>query len=80
MNANNRLSFIILSLAAISSISAYAKNDIKDNDFNPVNTGVTTLSITPDARGSGMGNLGAATDPDINLSLIHISEPTRPST
>ncbi|ROT05607.1 type IX secretion system outer membrane channel protein PorV [Lepagella muris] len=66
MNANNRLSFIILSLAAISSISAYAKNDIKDNDFNPVNTGVTTLSITPDARGSGMGNLGAATDPDIN--------------
>ncbi|MDE5645198.1 MAG: hypothetical protein K2I45_06095, partial [Muribaculaceae bacterium] len=49
-----------------SAAAASAQNDIKDNEFNPVNTGVTTLSITPDARGSGMGNLGAATDPDMN--------------
>lgn len=49
-------------------------NDIKDNDFNPVNTGVTTLSITPDARGSGMGNLGAATDPDINSQFWNPSK------
>lgn len=47
-------------------LCADAKNDIKDNEFNPVNTGVTTLSIAPDARGSGLGNLGAATDPDMN--------------
>lgn len=48
------------------SFTALAENDIKDNEFNPVNTGVTTLSIAPDARGSSMGNLGAATDPDMN--------------
>ena len=53
---------------------AYAQNDIKDNDFNPVNTGVTTLSITPDARGSGMGNLGAATDPDMNSQFWNPSK------
>lgn len=46
--------------------AAYADNDIKENEFNPEKTGVTTLSIAPDARGSSMGNLGAATDPDMN--------------
>ncbi|MDE6793475.1 MAG: type IX secretion system outer membrane channel protein PorV [Muribaculaceae bacterium] len=51
-----------------------AQNDIKNEDFNPVNTGVTTLSITPDARGSGMGNLGAATDPDVNSQFWNPSK------
>ncbi|MBD5212811.1 MAG: type IX secretion system outer membrane channel protein PorV [Bacteroidales bacterium] len=54
--------------------SAYADEDIKDNDFNPVNTGVTTLGITPDARGSAMGNLGAATDPDMNSQFWNPSK------
>ena len=49
-------------------------NDIKDNEFNPVNTGVTTLDITPDARGSSMGNLGAATDSDINSQFWNPSK------
>ena len=57
-----------------SMMPAYSQNDIKDNDFNPVNTGVTTLSITPDARGSGMGNLGAATDPDVNSQFWNPSK------
>ncbi len=56
------------------AFGAYAENDIKDNDFNPVNTGVTTLSIAPDARGSGMGNLGAATDPDMNSQFWNPSK------
>ena len=34
------------------------------NEFNPVETGVTSLSIAPDARGASMGDIGAATDPD----------------
>lgn len=56
---------IITSALLAGTLSVYAKNDIKDNEFNPVNTGVTTLSIAPDARGSALGNLGAATDPDM---------------
>ena len=79
-----------IALAALlgASASAAAQNDIKDNEFNPVNTGltplghalhpvntgVTTLSITPDARGSAMGNLGAATDPDINSQFWNPSK------
>lgn len=64
----------ILALAAMFAVPAIAQDDIKDNDFNPVNTGVTTLSIAPDARGSGMGNLGAATDPDMNSQFWNPSK------
>lgn len=72
---NRTISRILLAAAgALVSVSALAQNDIKDTDFNPVNTGVTTLSITPDARGSGMGNLGAATDPDMNSQFWNPSK------
>ena len=67
--------FIFFSLALILvSFSAHADNEIKDNEFNPVNTGVTTLSIAPDARGSSMGNLGAATNPDMNSQFWNPSK------
>lgn len=53
-------------VAAPLALAQGGSNDIKENDFNPVNTGVTTLGIAPDARSTGMGYLGAATDPDVN--------------
>ncbi|MCM1153029.1 MAG: type IX secretion system outer membrane channel protein PorV [Muribaculum sp.] len=68
-----RLVFITVMLLGIA-IPVSAQNDIKDNEFNPVNTGVTTLSIAPDARGSSMGNLGAATDPDMNSQFWNPSK------
>lgn len=64
----------ILTAIAILPLTAQADNDIKENEFNPVNTGVTTLSITPDARGSALGNLGAATDPDMNSQFWNPSK------
>ncbi|MDE7180553.1 MAG: type IX secretion system outer membrane channel protein PorV, partial [Muribaculaceae bacterium] len=66
--------YIALVLLSGAAIPATAENDIKDNEFNPVNTGVTTLSIAPDARGTGMGNLGAATDPDMNSQFWNPSK------
>ena len=33
--------------------------------FNPVNTSVTSQTIAPDARAAGLGDVGAATDPDV---------------
>ena len=36
------------------------------NQFNPVYTGVTSLSIAPDSRAGAMGDVGVATDPDVN--------------
>lgn len=53
--------------------SAIAEENIKD-EFNPIQTGVTSLSIAPDARGASMGDLGAATDPDANSQFWNPSK------
>ena len=44
------------------------------NDFNPVETGVNSLNIAPDARGASMGDLGAATEPDANSQFWNPSK------
>ena len=38
----------------------------KANMFNPIRNSVTSQTIAPDARAAGMGDVGAATDPDVN--------------
>ena len=49
-----------LFLACSLTTMAQDKRDF----FNPVNTAVTSQTIAPDARSAGMGDVGAATDPD----------------
>lgn len=51
--------------AAVLLLGAMAATAQK-NEFNPIETGVNSLNIAPDARGASMGDLGAATDPDAN--------------
>jgi len=69
---------LIKSIFAIAlmatSLTALAQDDIKNNEFNPVTTGVTSLAITPDARGASMGDLGAATEPDVNSQFWNPSK------
>lgn len=48
-------------------------NEIK-NEFNPIETGVTSLGIAPDARGASMGDIGAATEPDANSQFWNPSK------
>lgn len=43
-----------------------AAQSIKETIFNPVYTAVTSQTIAPDARAAGMGDVGVATDPDVN--------------
>jgi hypothetical protein len=43
-----------------------AEDDDGKSSFNPVTVGVPSLTIAPDARGGGMGDIGAATDPDVS--------------
>ena len=38
----------------------------KRDMFNPVHTALVSQTIAPDARSAGMGDVGAATDPDAN--------------
>ena len=57
-----------------TALTAWSQDDIKNTEFNPVTTGVTSLSITPDARGASMGDLGAATEPDVNSQFWNPSK------
>ena len=52
---------ILLTLSLVSATAMAQKEDM----FNPVNTSVTSQTIAPDARAAGMGDVGAATDPDV---------------
>ena len=56
--------FRILALVALVALSLPAAAQ-KEDYFNPVNTSVTSQTIAPDARSAGMGDVGAATDPDV---------------
>ncbi len=50
-------------IALFTSLGASAQD--KKDIFNPVNTSVTSQTIAPDARAAGLGDVGAATDPDV---------------
>ncbi len=46
--------------------AAAAPDDDKLTTFNPVEHAVISETIAPDARSAGMGDVGVATDPDVN--------------
>ena len=62
MNQSFRLTILALVVLVSTTVTAQDKR----NMFNPVNTSVTSQTIAPDARAAGMGDVGAATDPDVN--------------
>lgn len=76
MKKKNFISIVTLILACVVSIQAYGQGEAADfkNQFNPVNTGAVALTIAPDARGAGMGDIGAATDPDVNSQFWNPSK------
>lgn len=58
MTPINRL-FAVALLACCSLLGAFAQT------YNPIPTAVSSLQFAPDARGGGMGDIGAATMPDV---------------
>ena len=62
--------FKILIVGILSCLSLGVKaaddDDTKEKLFNPVSYAVISQTIAPDARGGGLGDVGAATDPDVN--------------
>ncbi len=58
--------FVLTAILAVAC-SAFAVAQNSDNDYyNPLVTGVPSLSVNPDAVGGGMGDVGVSTLPDIN--------------
>ena len=62
MNKAFRILLAVLMVQLSLQASAQEKKDL----FNPVNYAVVSQTIAPDARGGGLGDVGAATDPDVN--------------
>ena len=56
--------FLSLSVILFSLTTALFAQE--QNGANPVLTGVTSLTIAPDSRAGAMGDVGVATDPDVN--------------
>ena len=65
---NIRMMRVIAILFTIhySLFTASAQDESKTTMFNPVEHAVISQTIAPDARAAGMGDVGAATDPDVN--------------
>ena len=61
MKANKIYTTIAFLLLAITMQAQDTKSQ-----FNPIEHAVVSQTIAPDARAAGMGDVGAATDPDVN--------------
>ena len=72
MKLNKAIIAVFMMASALSAVAQ--EGDIKDTEFNPLVTGVTSLSIAPDARGASMGDLGAATEADANSQFWNPSK------
>lgn len=71
----NRNSIFALAMALAGGSFAAAASDYElANTYNPVETGVNSLDIVPDARGASMGDLGVASDPDANSQFWNSSK------
>lgn len=63
MTIKNKIAAIAMLM--LTGITAKAQ-DGKLTKFNPVDHAVISQTIAPDARAAGMGDVGVATDPDVN--------------
>ena len=58
--------FLPFYLFTFLPFSVQAQDESKATMFNPVEHAVISQTIAPDARSAGMGDVGGATDPDVN--------------
>ena len=65
MNTNMK-TFKILAVSALAFFAMQVSAQEKKDLFNPISYAVISQTIAPDARGGGLGDVGAATDPDVN--------------
>ncbi len=68
---NIQILAFVLWLLAVGSAKA---DDEKLTSFNPVEHAVISQTIAPDARAAGMGDVGAATDPDVNSQYWNLAK------
>ncbi len=70
----NKKKSILLSFVTAMSMQAAQAEDYKTNTFNPVEHAVISQTIAPDARAAGLGDVGCATDPDVNSQAWNLAK------
>ncbi len=70
---NSLLRLYLAAFLATVALTAAAQDD-KSTMFNPVEHAVISQTIAPDARSAGMGDVGAATDPDVNSQYWNLAK------
>ena len=66
---------ILLALGLwLLAVGTAKADDYKTTTFNPVEHAVISQTIAPDARSAGMGDVGAATDPDVNSQAWNLAK------
>ena len=66
INICRSIGMTALLLAPVSLLTIGTNAQDVKNQLNPVYHGANSLAIAPDARAGGLGDVGAATDPDVN--------------
>lgn len=68
------ISKLFLTIAGAFMAQLVYADDYKTSTFNPVEHAVISQTIAPDARAAGMGDVGCATDPDVNSQAWNLAK------
>ncbi|UKK48096.1 type IX secretion system outer membrane channel protein PorV [Prevotella sp. E9-3] len=68
------ISKLFLTIAVVFFAQLVYADDYKTSTFNPVEHAVISQTIAPDARAAGMGDVGCATDPDVNSQAWNLAK------
>lgn len=60
----NKVKILLIAMLMATTANGWAQDG--KSQFNPIDHAVISQTIAPDARAAGMGDVGAATDPDVN--------------
>ena len=60
----NKVKILLIAMLMATTANGWAQDG--KSPFNPIDHAVISQTIAPDARAAGMGDVGAATDPDVN--------------
>lgn len=64
----------IYAVSAVMLITLTIQAQDKREMFNPIHTALVSQTIAPDARSAGMGDIGAATDPDVSSQYWNLAK------
>ncbi len=66
--------FMVVLLLGSKAFGQISIRELKGGDLNTINTAVPFITIAPDSRSGGMGDLGIASKPDLNSQHYNVAK------